>query len=44
VKLADTPGTVSRPPLVGEHTEEVLRAYGYTAGELAHLRDLKAIG
>ena len=44
VKLATTPGQIRRPPLVGEHTEEVLRAYGYSADELAHLRGLKAIG
>ena len=43
VKLAETPGRVSRPPLVGEHTEEVLLAHGYTADELAHLREIKAI-
>jgi crotonobetainyl-CoA:carnitine CoA-transferase CaiB-like acyl-CoA transferase len=43
VKLGDTPGLISRPPLVGEHTEEVLRAHGYTADELVHLRQLKAI-
>ena len=43
VKLGDTPGQVTRPPLVGEHTEQVLLAHGYTREELAHLRDLKAI-
>jgi crotonobetainyl-CoA:carnitine CoA-transferase CaiB-like acyl-CoA transferase len=43
VKLATTPGKIHRPPLVGEHTEEVLRTYGYTTDELAHLRGLKAI-
>jgi len=43
VKLGETPGQIRRPPLVGEHTEEVLRAHGYGAGEIAHLRDLKAI-
>jgi crotonobetainyl-CoA:carnitine CoA-transferase CaiB-like acyl-CoA transferase len=43
VKLAATPGQISRPPLAGEHTEEVLRACGYSADELAHLRELKAI-
>jgi len=43
VKLGDTPGRITRPPLVGEHTEEVLLAHGVTAGEVAHLRELKAI-
>jgi crotonobetainyl-CoA:carnitine CoA-transferase CaiB-like acyl-CoA transferase len=43
VKLGGTPGKVSRPPLVGEHTEEVLLAHGYTRDELAHLRKIKAI-
>jgi crotonobetainyl-CoA:carnitine CoA-transferase CaiB-like acyl-CoA transferase len=43
VKLGDTPGHVTRPPLVGEHTEQVLLAHGYTREELAHLREIKAI-
>jgi crotonobetainyl-CoA:carnitine CoA-transferase CaiB-like acyl-CoA transferase len=43
VKLGATPGQISRPPLVGEHTEEVLGGYGYSADELARLRELKAI-
>jgi formyl-CoA transferase len=43
VKLGATPGQISRPPLVGEHTEQVLRAHGYSTDELAHLRELKAI-
>jgi crotonobetainyl-CoA:carnitine CoA-transferase CaiB-like acyl-CoA transferase len=43
VKLSDTPGHIARPPLVGEHTDDVLTAHGFTAEEIAHLRTLKAI-
>ena len=43
VKLSETPGRITRPPLVGEHTEEVLRAHGFTPAEVAHLREVKAI-
>jgi crotonobetainyl-CoA:carnitine CoA-transferase CaiB-like acyl-CoA transferase len=43
VKLSDTPGKISRPPLVGEHTDEVLGAHGFTDEEIAHLRAIKAI-
>jgi crotonobetainyl-CoA:carnitine CoA-transferase CaiB-like acyl-CoA transferase len=44
VKLCDTPGEIARPPLVGEHTEAVLLAHGYTIDELKRLREAKAIG
>ena len=38
VKLSDTPGTVRRPaPLLGEHTEEVLREAGFSAQEIEAL-------
>lgn len=43
-KLGETPGHVSRPPLVGEHTEEVLSAHGYSADELQRLRESGVIG
>jgi crotonobetainyl-CoA:carnitine CoA-transferase CaiB-like acyl-CoA transferase len=43
VKLSDTPGQIRRPPLVGEHTEEVLSAQGFTVQEITHLREIKAI-
>ncbi len=33
-KLSETPGQVTRPPLLGEHTAEVLAANGFSAGEL----------
>ena len=42
-KLADTPGKITRPPLVGEHTDEVLLAHGYSADDLTRLRTEGAI-
>lgn len=43
VKLSETPGEVSRPPLLGEHTDEVLRAHGFAADEIERLRQSGAI-
>jgi len=43
VKLSDTPGRITRPPLVGEHTDEVLLTNGFTHEEVAHLREVRAI-
>jgi crotonobetainyl-CoA:carnitine CoA-transferase CaiB-like acyl-CoA transferase len=37
-KLESTPGKITRPPLVGEHTDEVLAAHGYTPEDLKRLR------
>ena len=38
VKLSDTPGSVRRAaPLLGEHTEEVLREAGLTREEIGAL-------
>ena len=37
-KLEATPGKITRPPLVGEHTDEVLTAYGYSPEDLKRLR------
>ncbi|MGA7870083.1 MAG: CoA transferase [Candidatus Binatus sp.] len=37
-KLEATPGKITRPPLVGEHTDEVLAAHGYSMDELKRLR------
>ena len=40
VKLSSTPGRIARrPPLHGEHTEEVLRACGLSAPEIERLRE-----
>ncbi|TDE11830.1 CoA transferase [Jiangella asiatica] len=40
VKLSDTPGAVQRPaPLLGEHTDEVLRGLGYSDADVARLRE-----
>ncbi|MFC4360491.1 CaiB/BaiF CoA transferase family protein [Halobium salinum] len=36
-------GIDRHPPLLGEHTEEVLRAYGYEERDLGRLRDVGAI-
>jgi len=44
VKLSRTPGRIARrPPLHGEHTEEVLRECGLSDGEIASLRSSRAI-
>lgn len=43
-KLAATPGRISRPPLLGEHTEEVLSECGVNAEEIARLRAAGVIG
>jgi crotonobetainyl-CoA:carnitine CoA-transferase CaiB-like acyl-CoA transferase len=37
-KLESTPGKITRPPLVGEHTDEILTASGYTPEDLHRLR------
>jgi crotonobetainyl-CoA:carnitine CoA-transferase CaiB-like acyl-CoA transferase len=44
VKLSETPGHVARPPLLGEHTAEVLAARGFSNEELSRLREANAIG
>jgi CoA:oxalate CoA-transferase len=43
VKMSETPGAIARPPLLGEHTDEVLTAHGYTAEDLQRLRTAGAI-
>ena len=44
VKLHDTPGTVrTRPPLLGEHTDEILHGLGYSTSEIETLKESGAI-
>jgi crotonobetainyl-CoA:carnitine CoA-transferase CaiB-like acyl-CoA transferase len=39
IRLSDTPGEIwRRAPLLGEHTDEVLRGCGLSAQSIAHLR------
>ena len=44
IKLSDSPADVRRSPLLGEHTEEILRnVLGYSAKELADIQNSGAI-
>ncbi|WP_321911572.1 MULTISPECIES: formyl-CoA transferase [unclassified Paraburkholderia] len=38
IKLSDSPTEVTRSPLLGEHTDEVLAEFGYTKDEIHSLR------
>jgi formyl-CoA transferase len=43
IKLSDSPTDVTRSPLLGEHTDEVLAEIGYGPEELRQLRSKKVI-
>jgi formyl-CoA transferase len=43
IKLSDSPTDVTRSPLLGEHTDEVMTELGYTSDQIATLRSLGAI-
>ena len=43
IKLSDSPTEVTRSPLLGEHTDEVLSQLGFSAAEVASLRAQGAV-
>ena len=43
IKLSDSPTEVTRSPLLGEHTEEVLTQLGYSAEQIAALHEERVI-
>jgi formyl-CoA transferase len=43
IKLSDSPTEVTRSPLLGEHTQEVLSQFGYSRAQLDELRAAKVI-
>jgi formyl-CoA transferase len=43
IKMSDSPTEVTRSPLLGEHNEEVLAELGYSAADVASLREAKII-
>jgi formyl-CoA transferase len=43
IKLSDSPTEVTRSPLLGEHTDEVLAEFGFSQSEIEELRAAKAV-
>jgi formyl-CoA transferase len=43
IKMSDSPTEVTRSPLLGEHTDEVLAELGLSADDIAALRAEKVI-
>jgi formyl-CoA transferase len=43
IKMSDSATEVTRSPLLGEHTDEVMAQLGYSAADVAALREAKVI-
>jgi crotonobetainyl-CoA:carnitine CoA-transferase CaiB-like acyl-CoA transferase len=44
IRLSDTPGPApSAAPVFGQHSDEILTGYGYSAAEIATLRERKVV-
>jgi formyl-CoA transferase len=43
IKLSDSPSDVTRSPLLGEHSAEILGILGYDAGEIAEMTTEKVV-
>jgi formyl-CoA transferase len=44
IKFSEFTPKITSAPLLGEHTDEVLRELGYTAEQIAELHTKKAVG
>lgn len=44
VELSETPGEIrTRPPTLGEHTDEIMQELGYSIAEIANLREIRVV-
>ncbi|HUO36040.1 MAG TPA: CaiB/BaiF CoA-transferase family protein [Candidatus Acidoferrum sp.] len=43
MKFSRTPGEIRRPPLLGEHKDEILAEIGYSGQEIARLKESKVV-
>jgi crotonobetainyl-CoA:carnitine CoA-transferase CaiB-like acyl-CoA transferase len=43
IEFSRTPGQIRRPPMLGEHKEEILAELGYSESEIAHFKDFKVV-